>query len=63
MSVSITGTSSNVQINNADLHVTNASKKVIAPRAELSGISDIALTTESNVGLVNTAPIHTLNFL
>ena len=61
MSVSITGTSSNVQINNADLHVTNSSKKVIAPRAELSGISDIALTTSSNVGLVNTAPIHTLD--
>ena len=61
MSVSITGTSSNVQINNADLHVTNASKKVIAPRAELSGISDVALTTSANVGLVNTAPIHTLD--
>ena len=61
MSVSLTGTSSNVQINNGDLHVTNATKKVIAPRGEFTGIDSIALTTESNVGLANVAPIHTLD--
>ena len=62
MSVSIRGTTSNVQINNAHLHVTGANKEVQAPKAVLSGADDnISLTASSNVGLANTSPIHTLD--
>ena len=60
-SVSITGTSSNVQINSADLHITDATKKLIAPFAELTAISGISATTTANVGIANAAPAHHLS--
>jgi len=59
---SITGTVSNVQINNSNIHVTGTNKEVQAPRVILSGTTlGVSLTTDSNVGVANISPIHTLD--
>lgn len=57
----ITGNSTNVQINAADLVLTDVTKKLIAPKAELSSISGVSLLTTGRVGVSNTSPIHTLD--
>ena len=59
---SITGTSSNVQINSSNLHVTGTDMEVQAPRVIVSGTTlGVSLTTDSNVGVANTSPVHTLD--
>lgn len=59
----ITGDSQNVYINAANLSVADASKKITAPYLVLSSnaATGTSLTTTSNVGISNTAPVHTLD--
>jgi len=59
---SITGTTSNVQINSSNLHITGTDMELQAPRVIVSGTTlGVSLTTDSNVGVANTSPIHTLD--
>lgn len=55
----ITGNSSNVQINAADLVLTDTTKMLIAPKAEFSNIGGVSLLTTGRVGVSNAAPGHT----
>jgi len=61
MATSITGNASNVEINNANVWITDSDKRVIAPRGEFTDAT-LSLTTVGAVGIANTAPTaaHTL---
>ena len=59
--LSISGSTDSIQVNNADLTITNPSKKIITPRINVLGINGVSVTTVSNVGIANTNPEHTLS--